>query len=68
MKILISAYACEPNRGSEPGVGWHTVWELAKNLEVWVLTRPDDVTILIPISILSILPFLYWVVFGNGVQ
>jgi len=42
MKILISAYACEPNRGSEPGVGWHTVWELAKHHEVWVLTRPDD--------------------------
>lgn len=42
MKILISAYACEPNRGSEPGVGWHTVWELAKQHQVWVLTRPDD--------------------------
>ena len=42
MKILISAYACEPNRGSEPGVGWHTVWELAKHHRVWVLTRPDD--------------------------
>lgn len=42
MRILISAYACEPNRGSEPGVGWHTVWELAKHHQVWVLTRPDD--------------------------
>ena len=21
-KILLSAYACEPNKGSEPGVGW----------------------------------------------
>lgn len=42
MKILISAYACEPNRGSEPGVGWHTVWELAKYHQIWVLTRPDD--------------------------
>lgn len=42
MKILLSAYACEPNRGSEPGVGWHTVWELSKYHEVWVLTRPDD--------------------------
>ncbi|MEO1006257.1 MAG: glycosyltransferase [Cyanobacteria bacterium J06638_38] len=42
MKILISAYACEPHRGSEPGVGWHNVWELAQDHEVWVLTRPDD--------------------------
>ena len=42
MKILLSAYACEPNRGSEPGVGWNIAWELAKHNQVWVLTRPDD--------------------------
>ena len=42
MKVLLSAYACEPNRGSEPGVGWHNVQEIAKYHEVWVLTRPDD--------------------------
>lgn len=42
MKILLSAYACEAGRGSEPGVGWNTAWELAKYHEVWVLTRPDD--------------------------
>lgn len=42
MKILVSAYACEAGRGSEPGVGWNTAWEIAKHHEVWVLTRPDD--------------------------
>lgn len=42
MKILLSAYACEAGRGSEPGVGWNTAWEAAKYHEVWVLTRPDD--------------------------
>jgi glycosyltransferase involved in cell wall biosynthesis len=42
MKILLSAYACEAGRGSEPGVGWNVAWELAKYHEVWVLTRPDD--------------------------
>lgn len=42
MKILISAYAFEPNRGSEPGVGWNLVREIAKYHEVWVLTRPDE--------------------------
>lgn len=42
MKVLISAYACEAGRGSEPGVGWHTVRQLAEHHEVWVLTRPDD--------------------------
>jgi glycosyltransferase involved in cell wall biosynthesis len=42
MKILISAYSCEPGRGSEPGVGWHIAREVAKYHEVWVLTRPDE--------------------------
>lgn len=38
MKVLLSAYACEPYRGSEPGVGWNTACEVAKYHEVWVLT------------------------------
>jgi len=42
MKILLSAYACEPGRGTELGVGWNTVREVARYHEVWVLTRPDD--------------------------
>jgi glycosyltransferase involved in cell wall biosynthesis len=42
MKILLSAYACEPGQGTELDVGWHTARELARHHEVWVLTRPDD--------------------------
>lgn len=42
MKVLLSAYACEPGRGTELGVGWNNAWEIAKHHEVWVLTRPDD--------------------------
>jgi len=42
MKVLLSAYSCEPGRGSEPGVGWNMVREIAKHHEVWVLTRPDE--------------------------
>ncbi len=38
MKILLSAYACEPGRGSEPGVGWNMAKALARRHEVWVLT------------------------------
>lgn len=38
MKILLSAYACEPNRGSEPGVGWNTALEMAKLHQLWVFT------------------------------
>lgn len=39
MKILISAYACEPNKGSEPGVGWNVVTGLARHHQVWALVR-----------------------------
>jgi glycosyltransferase involved in cell wall biosynthesis len=42
MKILLSAYSCEPNVGSERGVGWNVAYEVAKYHEVWVLTRPDE--------------------------
>ena len=43
MKLLLSAYACEPDRGSEPGVGWHWVLELAGlGHDVWVLTRTNN--------------------------
>ncbi|MEO7098030.1 MAG: glycosyltransferase family 4 protein [Luteolibacter sp.] len=38
MKILVSAYACDPFRGSEPGVGWTAVCRMARNHEVFVLT------------------------------
>lgn len=37
MKIILSAYGCHPNRGSEPGVGWNWLVELSKYNEVWVL-------------------------------
>lgn len=42
MKVLISAYSCEPGKGSERGVGWNVAREVAKHHEVWVLTRPDE--------------------------
>lgn len=39
MKVLLSAYACEPRRGSEPHVGWNAALALAKHHRVWVITR-----------------------------
>ena len=40
MKILLSAYACEPGRGSEEGFGWNWSTHLAlEGHEVWVMTR-----------------------------
>jgi glycosyltransferase involved in cell wall biosynthesis len=38
MKILVTGYACDPFRGSEPGVGWRAVCRIARNHEVCVLT------------------------------
>ena len=42
MKVLISAYACEPGKGSEPGVGWNWALQAARFHEVWVLTRRNN--------------------------
>ena len=43
MRILLSAYACEPGKGSEPAVGWHWGLELARlGHGVWVLTRANN--------------------------
>jgi len=41
-RILVSAYACEPDQGSEPGVGWHWVQQIAKANETWVITRKNN--------------------------
>lgn len=38
MRVLLSAYACRPNAGSEPGVGWNWATHLAaRGFEVHVL-------------------------------
>lgn len=43
---MISAYACEPHKGSEPGVGWNVATEVAKVHDVWVLTRKNNRTVI----------------------
>ncbi|MCY2954572.1 MAG: glycosyltransferase family 4 protein [Planctomycetota bacterium] len=42
MKVLLSAYSCQPNRGSEPGVGWNVATELSRSHHVWVITQPEN--------------------------
>lgn len=42
MKILMSAYACIPGRGSEPGVGWNMAVQMAQHHTVWVITRENN--------------------------
>jgi len=43
LKILLSAYACEPNKGSEPEVGWKWATTLPRlGHEVYVVTRSNN--------------------------
>lgn len=42
MKVLISAYSCEPGRGSEPEVGLRTILLAARSHAVWVITRNNN--------------------------
>jgi glycosyltransferase involved in cell wall biosynthesis len=41
-KILMSAYACGPGRGSEPGIGWNTAREMAVHHDVWLVTSREN--------------------------
>jgi glycosyltransferase involved in cell wall biosynthesis len=41
MKVLLSAYACEPDTGSEPAAGWNWVLQIARFHDVWVLTQEE---------------------------
>ena len=43
MRVLISAYACEPDSGSEPGVGWNWSVQAARHgHDVVVITRANN--------------------------
>ena len=42
LKVLLSAYACEPGKGSEPEVGWQWALQMARFHDVTVLTRSNN--------------------------
>ena len=46
VKILLSAYACEPGKGSEPEVGLQVLVAAASQHDVWVLTRANNIAAL----------------------
>jgi len=41
-RILVAAYACEADQGSEPGVGWNWVKLISKNNHAWVITKKNN--------------------------
>lgn len=41
LSVLINAYACSPNMGSEPGMGWNWVLAIARHCEAFVITEGE---------------------------
>jgi len=63
MRVLLSAYACEPNKGSEQEVGWQRVLHMLPFAdEVWVLTRSNNRAVIEadPLSRARGLHFIYY--------
>lgn len=42
MKVFVIAFACEPNKTSEPGVGWNVVREMSMRHQLSVVTRLNN--------------------------
>ncbi len=40
--VIATAYSCEPNKGSEPGIGWNIVREAARYHRLCVITRENN--------------------------
>lgn len=41
IKILVNAYACSPNMGSEPGMGWNWCVNIARYCELYIITEGE---------------------------
>ncbi|NET33458.1 MAG: glycosyltransferase [Cyanothece sp. SIO1E1] len=62
MKILLSAYECEPNRGREQGRGWNWSLEVARlGHQVWILTPLRNQALIEPVRAEQSLPNLHFV-------
>ena len=63
MRILISAYACEPEIGSEPGIGWNWAQQMGRYHEIWVMTRANNQEPIEKALAAKPLPNVHWVYF-----
>jgi glycosyltransferase involved in cell wall biosynthesis len=63
LKVLISAYACEPDKGSEAAVGWNWVLQISRSHEVWVITRENNQERIEKAAATKPLPNVHWVYF-----
>jgi glycosyltransferase involved in cell wall biosynthesis len=60
-KVLMSAYSCSPGEGSEPGIGWNQVQQVARSHEVWVVTRSNNRDGINEALALDPLPNVHWI-------
>lgn len=63
LKVLISAYACEPEKGSEPGIGWNWVRQIARFHETRVVTRANNRATIEQALTREPMPNVHWVYF-----
>ena len=64
LRILLSAYACEPDRGSEPGIGWQWATRLAAaGHEIVVITRANNAAVIDDALANKRIPTLHFVYF-----
>lgn len=42
LKVLMVAYFCAPDTGSEEGVGWRVPCEMARHHDIWTITCEDN--------------------------
>ncbi len=62
-RLLVSAYGCEPGKGSEQGVGWNWVLQLARLGDIVVLTRANNRKVIeaqLPAELEGRVRFLYY--------
>jgi glycosyltransferase involved in cell wall biosynthesis len=63
LRLLVSAYACEPDKGSEPAVGWNWVRQISRFHGVWVVTRANNREPIERALASRPLPNVHWVYF-----
>jgi glycosyltransferase involved in cell wall biosynthesis len=80
MNVLLGVYACEPNKGSEPEVGWQMVNEIAKKMPndmIYAVTKANNREAIEKVNYPSNISFFYyeppkWLTFwkkaGRGVR
>src|ERR1700722_2302409 len=62
-KVLASAYACEPGQGSEEGIGWGHVTQIARLHDVWVITRSNNRAAIDKELARRPMPTVHWIYF-----